>query len=349
MARRRGSSWQGSLKTPSKYHRYSFPSEALALAWEAQARAEHKAGAPITPPAEGSQDRVTLSTFFKTQRDVIWPGTLPRNVESNQRAVEKLLGATLPLSQITGRSLMGMVSDMRRAGQAGSTINTRLSHLRVLLRHASRLGLVEGTLDYPWQPKGDNSRMRFLTEQEETALLRLLEHWGLPEVKDLVATLIDTGCRPSELVTGESLGAPVKWSEVSVSAGGTAPDVNDPATGLARATLALMRTKTGKYRVLPLTDRARDALLASKARGDARPFGNLRSDEVSGIIRRAADHLGMPDVVLYTMRHTCASRLVQRGADLHRVMKWMGHTNITTTLRYAKLTPTDIFALGDML
>jgi len=30
-------------------------------------------------------------------------------------------------------------------------------------------------------------------------------------------------------------------------------------------------------------------------------------------------------------------------------MQWMGHTNINTTLRYAKLTPGDIFALGDML
>ena len=63
----------------------------------------------------------------------------------------------------------------------------------------------------------------------------------------------------------------------------------------------------------------------------------------------AADHLGMEDVVLYTMRHTCASRLVQRGADLRRVMQWMGHSNINTTLKYAKLTPTDIFSIGDLL
>jgi hypothetical protein len=32
------------------------------------------------------------------------------------------------------------------------------------------------------------------------------------------------------------------------------------------------------------------------------------------------------------------------------VVQWTDHTNINTlTLRYAKLTPGDIFALGDML
>ena len=75
----------------------------------------------------------------------------------------------------------------------------------------------------------------------------------------------------------------------------------------------------------------------------------MRCDTLSDHMRAAADHLGMPDVVLYTTRHTCASRLVQRGADIRRVMQWMGHTNLNTTLKYAKLTPTDIFKLETLL
>ena len=210
--------------------------------------------------------------------------------------------------------------------------------------------MVDGELEFPWEKqREDNSRLRFLTVEEETQLLALMNHWGLTEVAQMVATLIDTGCRPSELFFGESKGAPVKWSEVSKSAGGTAPDVNDPETGKPKAVISLMRTKTGKYRVLPLTDRARDAFLASKQRGDKRPFGDMRCDTLSDHMRAAADHLGMPDVVLYTTRHTCASRLVQRGADIRRVMQWMGHTNLNTTLKYAKLTPTDIFKLETLL
>tara|TARA_R110000782_G_scaffold187536_1_gene277696 strand:- start:106 stop:780 length:675 start_codon:yes stop_codon:yes gene_type:complete len=224
-----------------------------------------------------------------------------------------------------------------------------LSHLKVLLRYAKKLDLVEAEFEYPWAKTVDNARLRFLTGDEEKVLLKLLDHWGRDDMVGLIETLIDTGCRPSELITGESRGDPIRWTEVSVSAGGTAPDVNDPATGKPKAVISLLRTKTDKYRVLPLTDRARDAFLRSKALGDRRPFGDIRVDTASAAFRMAANHLKMDAVVLYTCRHTCASRLVQRGADLRRVMAWMGHTNINTTLRYAKLTPTDIFSIGDLL
>lgn len=349
MARQRGNSWQGSIKTPEKYYRYSFPSQSLAEGWEREARACHKAGLAIPEPHTLGKQALTLSEFFKEQRDVIWRGKLPRNVEANQRACERFLGASTVITSLNDRKLTELVTVMIRAGNAAGTINTRLSHLRVLLRHAKRLEIVSKVPDFPWQHKGDNSRMRFLTEDEEHQLLALLDHWGLNLEANLVRVLIDTGCRPSELIFGESRGVPIKWTEVSRSAGGTAPDVNDPTTGRAKAVISLMRTKTGKYRVLPLTDRARNAFLSSKQEGHTRPFGNVRADDLSSTIRKAADHLGFRDVVLYTMRHTCASRLVQRGADIRRVMQWMGHTNISTTLKYAKLTPTDIFSLGDML
>jgi integrase len=242
-----------------------------------------------------------------------------------------------------------MIEDMHKAGYVPATVNTRLTHLKVLLRYAKKLDIVDYELTFPWAKSLPNARMRFLTEDEEGRILKLLDHWGQENITRLVSTLIDTGCRPSELINSIRNGAPIKWSEVSVSAGGTAPDVNDPSTGKPKAVISLMRTKTGQYRVLPLTDRARDAFLDSHRCGEVRPFGSLRADEVSRVFKRVVEHLGLMDCVLYTCRHTCASRLVQRGADLRRVMQWMGHTNINTTLRYAKLTPTYIFAIGDLL
>ena len=349
MARRRGTSWQGSLKTPEKYHRYSFPTEAQAVEWERDAREAHKAGRDIPDPTVINHTRHTLRTFFKEYQGNIWPDTLPRNTASNQRACERFLGKDLPLHHITLKRLTLMVADMQKAGYAPGTANTRLSHLKVLLRYAKSLDMVDEDLKFPWVKKTDNARMRFLTEIEEQQMLQLMDHWGMTDMVRLTKVLIDTGCRPSELIDGESKGLPIKWSEVSVSAGGTAPDVNDPATGKAKSVISLMRTKTGQYRVLPLTDRAEGVFSAMSRENMQRPFGNMRTDDASAAFRKVADHLGFHDVVLYTCRHTCASRLVQRGADLRRVMQWMGHTNINTTLRYAKLTPTDIFAIGDLL
>ena len=48
------------------------------------------------------------------------------------------------------------------------------------------------------------------------------------------------------------------------------------------------------------------------------------------------------EFVFYLTRHTCASRLVQRNVPLHIVKEWLGHRNFEMTLRYAKLTPTNM-------
>ncbi|MCU7836556.1 MAG: tyrosine-type recombinase/integrase [gamma proteobacterium symbiont of Taylorina sp.] len=40
------------------------------------------------------------------------------------------------------------------------------------------------------------------------------------------------------------------------------------------------------------------------------------------------------DLVLYTLRHNFASRLIKNKVDLYTVSKLMGHSNINTTIKY---------------
>jgi integrase len=58
-------------------------------------------------------------------------------------------------------------------------------------------------------------------------------------------------------------------------------------------------------------------------------------------------HLGLKDdsqFVPYCLRHTCASRLAQRGVHIAVIKQWMGHKTIQITMRYAHLSPDSLQA-----
>jgi integrase len=182
--------------------------------------------------------------------------------------------------------------------------------------------------------RAGNNRIRYLTDDEEADLLSRLQ---VLDYQMLAGFMIDTGVRPSEVCTTQAVVAkPFEWADVSKSKDG-------------RTLITLWKTKTNTPRTLPLTDRAREALEWSREEGHVRPFDSIDYLSFKDHVCAVAHDLGFKDVVVYTFRHTCASRLVQRGADIMRVKQWMGHSNIETTLGYAKLAPEDIYTLSDLL
>ncbi|MBI5099073.1 MAG: tyrosine-type recombinase/integrase [Nitrospirae bacterium] len=54
---------------------------------------------------------------------------------------------------------------------------------------------------------------------------------------------------------------------------------------------------------------------------------------------RSVKESGIKHFRFHDLRHTFATRLVQRGVDLYKVAKLLGHKDITTTQRYAHHYP----------
>jgi len=52
-----------------------------------------------------------------------------------------------------------------------------------------------------------------------------------------------------------------------------------------------------------------------------------------------AARAGIPDFRFHDMRHTFAARLVQRGVDLYKVQRLLGHKTGLMTQRYAHHSP----------
>lgn len=175
-----------------------------------------------------------------------------------------------------------------------------------------------------------------LTEPQVTALLADPASDSPVDVRDraVLELLYGTGMRVSELV-GLSLGD-VDFDEELVRVTG----------------------KGDKQRLVPLgrsaasalhawLDSARPVLLASshETRDAHAVFCNLRGHRLTRqgvdlVVRRHARRVGLPRATsAHTLRHTCATHMLARGADVRVIQELLGHASVATTQRYTKVTP----------
>jgi integrase len=98
-------------------------------------------------------------------------------------------------------------------------------------------------------------------------------------------------------------------------------------------------TKTDKARAVPATDRVAEILHRRSNRVKIFSFtrATLRKQWID--LQTAMGLEEDNQFLVHTLRHTCASRLVQRGTSLAVVQVWMGHSSIVTTQRYWHLRP----------
>jgi integrase len=212
-------------------------------------------------------------------------------------------------------ALLDWIKDMRAARKSDGTINRKLAALSKMMSEAVKAGGLAAKPPFPRlrEPQG---RIRYLNAEEEHALLAVLDQHGKTLEREMVAVLLDTGLRISELLALE------------------ARDV-DPKANL----ITIWHNKTDLPRSVKMTRRVRDLVTARLAL--VKPLDDKRLypvdyDAFHFVYMRACHILGLDDVVIHTLRHTCCTRLVQRGIDLKTVMAWMGHKSITTTMRYAE-------------
>lgn len=112
----------------------------------------------------------------------------------------------------------------------------------------------------------------------------------------------------------------------------------------------------GKKRVIPVAERAMQALDDYWQRGrpalashgdESALFVNPRGRRLTRqglwlIIKEYVTEAEITKVVTpHTLRHSFAAHLLSRGEDLQKVQRLLGHSNITTTQVYARLTETD--------
>lgn len=256
----------------------------------------------------------SLGQAFEHTLEHVWAGTrAERTARVNAETALEHFGRSKPLVEITHMALLDWIKAMRAARKSDGTINRKLAALSKIMSEAVKAGGLPAKPPFPRlrEPQG---RIRYLNAEEEHALLALLAQHTKTLEREMVVVLLDTGLRVSELLALE------------------ARDV-DPKANL----LTIWHNKTDLPRSIKMTARVQEAILTRlalvKALDDKRLYP-VSYDSLHFVFMRACAILGLDDVVIHTLRHTCCTRLVQRGIDLKTVMAWMGHKSIMTTMRY---------------
>ena len=322
----RGNSWMVSVGSQGNRFRQSFTNKQEAEIAELEALTRLKAsGSPLIAPT-GPQKEVAKGYTLRDAHDLTWrlywKGDKGKGChEVTINCVFRSIPAQTLLDDITPALVLEAIEEWEDEGNSGSTVNRKVSHISKMLNTAVEQGWLKAAPKLPRRKPGKH-RIRWMSEQEELKVLNACTQLGLDDLRDFIVVAIDTGFRRSELL-------------------GLVP--NDFVNGMVQ--LHAGSTKSDKARAVPATRRVSEILTR---RSNQRKLFRYTFAVLRGQWLALKSHLGMDDdtqFVIHMLRHTCASRMVQRGVNLAVVQQWMGHSNIATTLRYAHLAP-DSLAVG---
>lgn len=256
-----------------------------------------------------------------------------RTILINCNFVTRYFGKDMPLKDITADAIESFALWLQDTEHnKPSSCNRKLAILSKLLTRAYEQQRIPYVPYIVRMPEA-GSRIRYITSEEEAEIEKLLTAWNEIRFLHTVRVLLDTGMRCGEL---KKL------------------TINDiiPEQGV-HGIVHLNDTKNGDSRSVPLTARAMESLqyLAKTSKDHEL----LISEYVNWItkswnrVRKAMHKEKDVNFVPHILRHTCCTRLVQKGAPVKKVQIFMGHKSINTTMRYTHLAPEDIYDLPSIL
>ena len=265
-------------------------------------------------------------------------GYKPRGIEEKERTARQYIeyleatGGDITIANI--RDAEGYREHMlAERGLDANTVNLRIAYLRLFYRYLMGAGraVKNPFMDIDRMRESERIPKNILTIVQMGKLLSAIETCGAEDVafKVVIELLYSTGARISEI---ENL----RREDIDLDAG----------------VIVIRDDKSRKDRKLPLTGMAREclALFVDNTPTDAdRPFFLSRPRALGARVNRRlhklTKKLGLPPLTCHGIRHTTATHLLKKGADIREVQEIWGHRHIKDTEVYLRIFPDDLLEL----
>jgi len=218
------------------------------------------------------------------------------------------------LHEITINDVNGFIG-LKISDLKAATINRKLSILRAMLNQAKADGFSVPGFKIKEIPNKESRPPKYFTVKELELIYKeddLYPHWW--------KFLANTGLRMGEM------------RQLRIE------DIHKDSIHVVSS--AAQRTKSGKWRYIPINKSARESLDRFDMSGEYL-LPRQHNDSPITRFRRICERAGIKKEKwgVHCLRHTFASHLVMSNVPLRTVQILLGHASIQTTERYAHLSP----------
>jgi integrase/recombinase XerC len=243
------------------------------------------------------------------------------------------LGKNASVQQISTRLVRGFIAHLHEQGMSKSTIARRLAAVRSWFRFLCRQGtLTSNPADGVRGPRKEKKLPRFLTEEKTEKLLHATEADESFGVRDhaILETIYSAGLRVSEAVNLNV--DDVNLDDCVLLVRGKGKKERLAFVG-ASAKEALTAWLAERGKTLKENGKAMDAVFTNRfgTRITTRSIGRLLAKYLrrEGMAGQASPH---------SLRHSFATHLLDRGAEIRGVQELLGHRSLSTTQVYTHLS-----------
>lgn len=219
------------------------------------------------------------------------------------------------LQDISSFDIESFKAKRLKKGNSKSRVNRYLALLKKMFNLAIDWGYLNENQvrKVKFFPENDNLKERILCPEEERRLFEASSN----HLRPIISTALHTGMRRGEILS-------LKWNQVD----------------LTKRIIRVEKTKSNKIRTIPINDLLLKELIQLKKENGKSDFIFLNPKtgkpmkDVKTAFNAAKRRAKIKELRFQDLRHTFASRLVERGVDLITVKELLGHHSVLITQRY---------------